>query len=145
MCSIGTWAHHESLSSGTPTFEFVESSAAAIAIILDLAGRNRPSARRPRFSQVPNLDVLSRSRTSSPKRRNCGFSENRQRLPIPGDNSPFRQQFTTDAKGISRQLIAIAKYCGVYADLFCSGLEPSAKKPFYDNAVLRQVVVKVCP
>ena len=38
--SISAWGHHESLSCGSPSFEFVESSAAAISIILDLASRN---------------------------------------------------------------------------------------------------------
>src|SRR5262245_45136199 len=38
--SIGTGHHHESLSGGTPSFECVESSAAAISIILDLESGN---------------------------------------------------------------------------------------------------------
>jgi hypothetical protein len=35
---------------------------------------------------------------------------------IPCDNSPLSQQFTTGAKGISQQLIAITKRCGVTRD-----------------------------
>ena len=37
---IDAWHDHESVSSGTPTSELVESSAAAVTIILDLANRN---------------------------------------------------------------------------------------------------------
>jgi hypothetical protein len=39
-----------------------------------------------------------------------------ERLLIPGDNSPLRQQFTTGGKGIYQQLIAMSKYCGVSHD-----------------------------
>jgi hypothetical protein len=42
------------------------------------------------------------------------FSESRQRLPIRGDNSPSRYQFMIGVKGISQQLIAIAKRSGVF-------------------------------
>src|ERR1700730_16693975 len=38
--SIDTWHHHKSLSGGTASFEFIESSAAAISIILDLESGN---------------------------------------------------------------------------------------------------------